>query len=62
MNYNVIFSREDFYDETVDSDVKRYKEIRKLTIGQGEDYTKGCLFNYEDIKNHGGLMAVHLSR
>ena len=31
-------------------------------MGQGEDCTKGFLFNYEDIKNHGGLMAVHLSR
>ena len=27
-----------FYDQAIDSDIKRYKEIRKLTTGQGEDY------------------------
>ena len=25
-----------FYDQTIDSDIKQYKEIRKLTTGQGE--------------------------
>ena len=25
------------YDQSVDSDIKRYKQIRKLTTGQGED-------------------------
>ena len=28
-----------FYDQAVDSDIKRYEENRQLTIGQGEDYT-----------------------
>ena len=32
-----------FYDQPVDSDIKQYEEIRKLTIGQCEDYTTGCL-------------------
>ena len=31
-------------------------------MGKGEDYTIACLFDYEDIKNHGRLMTVHLSR
>ena len=25
-----------FYDRAINSDVKQYEEIRKLTIGQGE--------------------------
>ena len=25
-----------FYDQLIDSDIKRYEEIRKLAIGQGE--------------------------
>ena len=32
-----------FYDQPVDSDIKQYEETRKLTIGQCEDYTTGCL-------------------
>ena len=31
-----------FYDSAIDSDIKRYEEIRKLTTGQSEDYTTGC--------------------
>ena len=38
-NYNVIINGKDFYDQAIDSDIKRYKEIIKLTTGQGEDYT-----------------------
>ena len=38
-NYNVIINEKTFYDQTIDSDIKRYEEIRKLTTGQGEDYT-----------------------
>ena len=35
-NYNVIISRKNFYDQPVDSDIKRYEEIKKLATGQGE--------------------------
>ena len=37
-----------------------YKEIRKLTTGLGEDYTTGCLLEYEYIKSHHRLIAVDL--
>ena len=47
-----------FYDKAVVSDMKRYKEIRKLTTGQGEDYTTVCLFDYDFIKNHYKLIAA----
>ena len=36
--------------------------MKKLTTGQGEDYTTGCLSYYEYIKNHYRLIAVDLSR
>ena len=31
------------------SNIKRYEEIRKLTTGQGEDDTIGCLLDYDYI-------------
>ena len=34
-----------FYDQAIDYDIKRYEEIRKITTGQGEDYTSGCLLD-----------------
>ena len=49
------------YDQPIDSDIKRYEEIGKLTTGQSEDYTTGCLLDYEHIKNYYRLIAVDLS-
>ena len=42
VNYDVIINKKNFYDQEIDSDIKRYAGIRKLTTGQGEDYTTGC--------------------
>ena len=58
----MIINVKSFYDQRIDSDIKRYEEIRKLTTGQGEDYTTGCLWDYDYIRNHYSLIAVDLSR
>ena len=34
----------------------------KLMTGQSEDYTTGCLLDYEYVKNRYRLIAVDLSR
>ena len=61
-NYNVIINGKNFYDQPIDSNIKGYEEIRKLTTGQGEGYTTGCLLHYEYIENHYRLIAADLSR
>ena len=61
-NYDVIIDGKNFFDQPADSDIKRYEEIRKITAGQGEYYTTGCLLDYEYINNHYRLIAVDLSR
>ena len=58
----MIINGKNFYDQAIDSDIKRYKEIRKLTIGQGKDYTAGCLLDYDYIKNHYRLIVIDLGR
>ena len=58
-NFNVIINGKNFYDQVIDSDIKRYKKIRKWTTWLGEDYPSGCLINYY-IKNHYRLIAVDL--
>ena len=60
--YNVIISPKNLYDQTINSDIKRYEEIKKLLTEQGEDYPTGCLLRYEHIKNHYRLIAVDLNR
>lgn len=46
-NYYVIIIKKNknFYGQPIDSDIIRYKKLRKLTAGQGEDYTIGCLLD-----------------
>ena len=61
-DYNVIINGKKIYDQPIDFDIKRYEEIRKFATGQGEDYTTGCLLDYDYIKNHYRLTAVDLSR
>ena len=61
-NYNVIINGKNFYGQPINSDKKRYKEIRKLTAGQGEYYTTGCLLDYDCIKNYYRLIAIDLSK
>ena len=38
------------------------KKIRKLIAGKSEDYTAGCLLDYDYIKNYYTLITVDLSR
>lgn len=48
---NIIIDENEFYDQPIDSDIKRYEKIGKPTTGQ--DYTKitGYLVDYDYIKN-----------
>ena len=46
----MIINGKNFYDEAIDSDIKRFEEIRKLATGQGKDYTTGSLLDCNYIK------------
>ena len=59
-NYNVIIDGRIFYDQPVNDLVKQNDEIRKTAAGQGDDYTTGCLLDYQYFKDHYNLIAVDL--
>ena len=40
-----------FFDQPVKSDVRTYDDIRKISTGQGEDCTIGCLLDYKYFDN-----------
>ena len=48
-------------DHPINSVIRCYEEIRRLTTGQGEDYTNGCLLHCNYTKNLYRLIAVDLS-
>ena len=49
-------------EKTVKNDNVRFKKIRKITIGQGDDYTNGCLLDYTYFKKYQKMIAIDLSK
>ena len=45
-NYNFEIDGRNFYDQTINDSIKQYDKIRKLSTGQGDDYTTGCLLDF----------------
>ena len=61
--YNVIIDRQNFYDNPIESDIEKYRELKKVMIGKGEDYnTTGSLLDYNYFKEYYKLVAVDLSK
>ena len=50
------------FDQQVESYMGTNDNIQKITTGQGDDYTTGCLLDYPCFKEHYKLIAVHLSK
>ena len=61
-NFNVLIDGRNFYDQSVNDQIKNYDEIRKIGTGKGDDYTTGCLLDYQYLKDHYQLIAVDLSK
>ena len=59
--YNVIIDGRNFYDNPIESGIEKYRELKKVMIGKGEDYTAGSLLDYNYFKKHYKLVAVDLS-
>ena len=60
--YNVIIDGRNFYDNPIESDIKKYRELKKVMIRKGEDYTTGSLLDYNYFDKHYKLVAVDLSK
>ena len=51
-----------FFDQPINSNLKIYENIREIATGQGDDYTTGCLLDYNYFKNYYKVIAVDLSK
>ena len=60
--YNVIIDGRNFYDIPIESDIEKYRELKKVMIGKGKDYATGSLLDYNYFKKHYQLVAVDLSK
>ena len=41
-----------FFDQLIKNDIKTYDNIRKITNRHRDDYTTGCLLDYNYFKKH----------
>ena len=62
LNKYVIIVGRNFYENPIESDIEKYRELKKVMTGKGEDYTTGCLLDYNYFKEHYKLVAVDLSK
>ena len=60
-DYNIVINGENFFDQPIKSNKITYDNIRKIAIGQGDDYTTGCLLDYPYFANTYKMIAVDLS-
>ena len=60
--YNVIIDGRNFYDNPIESDIEKYRELKKVMIGKGEDYTTGSLLDSNYFDKHYKLVPVDLSK
>ena len=61
-NYNIEIDGRNFYDQPINDSIKQYDEIRKISTGQGDDYTTGCLLDFAYFEKNYRLIAVDLSK
>ena len=61
-NYNIDIDGINFYDKPINDLIKQYDEVRKVSTGQGDDYTTGCLLDFAYFKNNYRLTAPDLSK
>ena len=61
-NYNLLIDGRNFYDQPINDIIKQYGEIKNIATEQGDDYTTGCLLDYQYFKDHYNLIAIDLSK
>ena len=62
INYNVLIDGRNFYEQPINDQTKKYDEIRKIATGKGDNYTTGCLLDYQYFRDHYQLIAADLSK
>ena len=61
-NYNIEIDGRYFYNQSINDSIKQYDEIRKISTGQGDDYSTGCLLDFSYFQKNYKLIAADLSK
>ena len=61
-DYNIEIDEKNFCDQPINDLIKQYDEIRKVSTGQGDDYTTGSLLDFAYFKINCRLIEADLSK
>ena len=61
-DYNVMIDGKNFFNQPVKNDLIKHENIGKIATGQGDDYTTGCLLDYNYFKTYYKMIAIALSK
>ena len=61
-NYNTEIDGRNFYDQPINDSVKQYNEVRKISTGKGDNYTTGCLLDFNYFQKNYEIIAADLSK
>ena len=57
-NYNVVIDGRNFSNQPVKNNLITYDNIPNIATGKGEDYTTGCILDYNYFNNYYKMIAV----
>ena len=60
--YNAIIDGRNFYGNPIENDIEKYRELKKVMIEKGEDYSTGSLLDYNYFNKLCKSIAVDLSK
>ena len=61
-DYNVLIVGRNFSDQDLNTSIVRYNEFLKMTTGRSEDYSTGCLLDYDYYIKDVDIVGIDLSR
>ena len=61
-NYNIKIDGRNFCDQPNNDLIKQYNEGKKISTGQGDDYTTGCLLDFAYFEKNYRLIVADLNK
>ena len=60
--YNVVIDGRNVFDQPLKNDLIKFVNTQKIRTGRGDDYTTGCLLDYNYFNNYYKMIAIDLSK
>ena len=57
-----MIDKKNVFVQRIKNDNTTYENIRKITAGQGDDYTTDCLLDYAYFRNVSKMIPIDLSK